>query len=339
MTAQAPPNDHPLSDTRAHRAHTHTHTHVIGNERQVDQVLGAFLDQGRSAFGSFAARVDEWQSTDFLSFFSMKRSTVVASLAATLAAPAPRPAHAGLTAGSPGTLHQTAVPDVIDLSSSPTPDVAADVTRQQRQQVRGQQQQIEELRDELVRRTVPWFVFCESDAAAALARSNSTAGDAVRKNCGWVPPPPPSPPPPVSPPPPPPPPAPPSSPPEAVATITAIAALSPLATLAAVAAVAAAVAAASPPESPPALPPPPPASPPDKYHLHRRTRPIRRASFPLASPPALMPETAPMSFDSSSLRPPTVPDDMLPKIKKEPSKSTFSRALVALGIPVDDEPA
>jgi hypothetical protein len=52
-----------------------------------------------------------------------------------------------------------------------------------------------------------------------------------------------------------------------------------------------------------------------------------------------MPETAPKSFDSSSLRPPTVPDDMLPKIKKEPSKSTFSRALVALGIPVDDEGA
>ena len=142
----------------------------------------------------------------------MKRTTVVASLAATLAAPAPR-VHAGLTAGSTWSESIKQRLDVVDLSSSPTPDVAADVTRQQRQQVRGQQQQIEELRDELVRRTVPWFVFCEADAAAALARSNSTAGDAVRKNCGWIPPPPPSPPPPVSPPPPPPPPAPPSSPP------------------------------------------------------------------------------------------------------------------------------
>ena len=91
----------------------------------------------------------------------------MALLAATLAAPAPS-AHAGLTAGSTWSESIKQL-DVVDLSSSPTPDVVADVTRQQRQQVRGQQQQIEELRDELVRRTVPWFVFCEADAAAALA--------------------------------------------------------------------------------------------------------------------------------------------------------------------------
>ena len=99
----------------------------------------------------------------------MKRSTVVASLAATLAAPAPRPAQAHLTAGSTWSESIKQRLDVVDLSSSPTPDVVADVTLQHRQQVRGQQQQIEELRDELVRRTVPWFVFCEADAAAALA--------------------------------------------------------------------------------------------------------------------------------------------------------------------------